>query len=337
MTRTMLSVLLGAGLVLGGCTTLPAPSAAEPASATSFPSAPGGELVIMGSLAYRARIALPESAVAVLEVRDLISGQVVAEQRIELKGKQVPVPMLLTVPNGALRADGDYEVRGGIKQGGQPVWVSAPVPLSQQAGTLQLGTVQLQPHEALAFASRLQCGDQQIDAGFKGDTMVLQAGQKRFALTQVRTASGAKYVADSDAQTWFWSKGQGGMLQLNGKQYPECTPVKQEVRGMNAAMLQGAEWRVVDAGPRPATLNFAPDGRITGVAGCNRYFGQYTQNGDALTFSQVAATRMGCDAAVMKQEAAFLKTLNQVQRFSIAADGTLTLHAGGAAAIVARR
>ncbi|WP_432719318.1 META domain-containing protein [Jeongeupia wiesaeckerbachi] len=337
MTRSMLLAMLGAGLVLGGCTTISNPSGNEPMTVTSLPSAPGGELVIIGSLSYRARIALPDNAVAVLEVRDLRSGQVVAEQRIELKGKQVPVPMLLTVPNGALHADGDYEIRGAIKQGGQTTWVSVPVALSQQAGALQLGTVLLQPYEALAFSSRLQCGDQQIDVGFKGDTMVLQAGQKRFDLSQVRTASGAKYVANADSQTWFWSKGQGGLLQLNGKSYPECTPVKQEADGMKASALQGAEWRVIDAGSRPGTLNFAADGRISGFAGCNRYFGQYTQSGDALKIGQVATTRMACEPAVMKQEAAFLQALGQVQRFSVAADGTLTLHTGDKAAITARR
>ncbi|MBM3116684.1 META domain-containing protein [Jeongeupia naejangsanensis] len=337
MTRTMLLAVLSTGLVLGGCTTMSGSSGNESTQATALPSAPSGELVIMGSLAYRARIALPDNAVAVLEVRDLDSGQVVAEQRIELKGRQVPVPMLLTVPNGALRADGDYEIRGGIKQAGQATWVSEPVKLSQQVGALQLGTVLLKPYEALAFSSRLQCGDQQIDVGFKGDTMVLQAGQKRFDLSQVRTASGAKYVANSDPQTWFWSKGRGGMLQLNGKSYPECVPVKQGAESMKANALQGAEWRVADAGPRPATLNFAADGRISGFAGCNRYFGQYTQNGDALKIGSVATTRMACDPAVMKQEAAFLQTLGQVQRFSVADDGTLTLHAADKAAITARR
>lgn len=61
------------------------------------------------------------------------------------------------------------------------------------------------------------------------------------------------------------------------------------------------------------------DGKISGSAGCNSYFAEYTLNGARLSFGPVAATKMFCNdpAGVMEQEAAFLTTLGKVASFRI--------------------
>jgi heat shock protein HslJ len=46
---------------------------------------------------------------------------------------------------------------------------------------------------------------------------------------------------------------------------------------------------------------------------------------------------MACEEPVMKQEQLFLELLERVSRFSIAADGTLTLHTNQDRTIAARR
>jgi uncharacterized lipoprotein YbaY len=47
---------------------------------------------------------------------------VVAEQRIELKGRQVPVPFELTVDRAKLVAGKQYSVRGAFFSGARPTW-----------------------------------------------------------------------------------------------------------------------------------------------------------------------------------------------------------------------
>ena len=75
-----------------------------------------GTVTIRGALAYRARIALPKQAVAVIELRAErgTDGAVVAEQRVELNGKQVPVPFELVVDRSTLTGKPPYQIRGGI-------------------------------------------------------------------------------------------------------------------------------------------------------------------------------------------------------------------------------
>jgi heat shock protein HslJ len=68
------------------------------------------------------------------------------------------------------------------------------------------------------------------------------------------------------------------------------------------------------------SLEYDPaTGGISGSAGCNRYFGEATVDGDALTFSTgpLGMTRMACSEEVMVQEAEFIETLGQVTRFAI--------------------
>ena len=113
--------------------------------------------------------------------------------------------------------------------------------------------------------------------------------------------------------------------------------------GEPASLLQGAEWTVVEIGGAPlvagskVTLDFAPDGRVSGHASCNNFTGAYTLSGEGLAISRVAGTRMMCDATLMDQERKFLDTLGGVQNFSIAADGALLLNTGDGRTIKAQR
>jgi len=113
--------------------------------------------------------------------------------------------------------------------------------------------------------------------------------------------------------------------------------------GEPVSLLQGAEWTVVEIGGVPldagskVTLDFAPDGHVSGHASCNNFTGAYTLSGEGLTISKVAGTRMMCEAALMEQERKFLDTLGGVQTFSIAADGALLLKTVDGRTIKARR
>jgi heat shock protein HslJ len=113
--------------------------------------------------------------------------------------------------------------------------------------------------------------------------------------------------------------------------------------GEPASLLQGAEWAVAEIGGAPlvagskVTLDFAPDGRLSGNSSCNRFTSAYTLSGEGLAISKAASTRMMCDATLMDQERRFLDTLGAVKNFSIAADGALLLNTGDGRTIKARR
>jgi heat shock protein HslJ len=113
--------------------------------------------------------------------------------------------------------------------------------------------------------------------------------------------------------------------------------------GEPASLLQGAAWTVVEIGAAPlvagskVTIDFAPDGRLSGHSSCNRFTSAYTLSGEGLAISKAAGTRMMCEAALMDQERGFLEVLGAVQNFSIAADGALLLNTGDGRTIKARR
>ena len=79
------------------------------------------------------------------------------------------------------------------------------------------------------------------------------------------------------------------------------------------------------AGPAP-TLTIDAEGRVSGDAGCNRYFGSVELKNDTARFSGIGATRRACaDAAGMAQETRFLEALGTITAFREATNGRLVL------------
>ncbi len=115
-----------------------------------------------------------------------------------------------------------------------------------------------------------------------------------------------------------------------------------------ATTLVGPEWRVntFNNGNQAAvgllagteiTMMFGEDGKVQGSAGCNRYFGGYTLNGDALTVGALATTRAFCPEpeGIMEQETQFLMALQSAATFTIQ-NGSLDIRtADGAIAVLA--
>jgi len=280
----------------------------------------------------------------------------------------------------------------------------------------------------------LRCGDQIASAEYTKDRMRLTFGAETFDLHRVRKASGAKYEAEGDPPTSFWSKGPIGTLVVRGRTYPQCSWISGEDEGFRATgnepgwrlditgttmtlladygktrielpvppletsvglrrytssyggkdlkvsiferrctdtmsgmphpnavvvvfedrtlhgcggdpatLLQGAEWVVEDLDGRGIidrsrmTLKFGSDGRLSGRASCNNYWGTYSLTGEVLTVSQIAATRKACPESLMSQENGFLGLLKEIKRFSISPDGALILYTGDQSTIKARR
>ncbi|NVK41674.1 MAG: META domain-containing protein [Oceanospirillaceae bacterium] len=84
--------------------------------------------------------------------------------------------------------------------------------------------------------------------------------------------------------------------------------------------LAGSRWRVetIAGKPLPAsiesTVEFGPDGRLFGMAGCNRYRGRYRLDGDTLQVQQLVTTRKLCFPTIMIHEQSLLRVLQGARR-----------------------
>lgn len=111
------SALVLAVLTLAACMTT-VPTLPEPAAS---PSAG----VLAGTVAYRARIALPPDAVAEVRLVDAAGG-VVARETIPAAGRQVPLPFALRYTPEAIRAGVAYTLHADIRDGaGRALWATA--------------------------------------------------------------------------------------------------------------------------------------------------------------------------------------------------------------------
>ncbi len=102
-------------------------------------------------------------------------------------------------------------------------------------------------------------------------------------------------------------------------------PAKSEDMGnLSVGRLQGTSWTLreqIDMDgkkrvPQGAIGVSFEDGRISGSAGCNRYFAKVEDRGrGVISIGPVGVTRMACPQPLMDQEQSFLDTLGRVDRF----------------------
>lgn len=80
---------------------------------------------------------------------------------------------------------------------------------------------------------------------------------------------------------------------------------------------------VINAGR--VTMSFG-EGRVSGRAGCNQYSGAADYANGTIKVGPLISTKMACmEEGVMQQESTYLNALQSAERYSIAADGKLTL------------
>ena len=92
------------------------------------------------------------------------------------------------------------------------------------------------------------------------------------------------------------------------------------------------DWRVVELLGNPVVPGDGPEmtfakGHVSGLAGCNRFFGSYTlMPGFAL--SGLGMTRMACLGPAAEREAALTAALSQVNDWRLEGDEVLELLSG---------
>jgi heat shock protein HslJ len=166
---------------------------------------------ISGTLTYLQRIALAPEALVVVEargLRDVLLGQVA----FEAGGAQVPLAFALGVP-----ADVAVRLTATLGAEGGPQWAAGPVVIGPQM--TDAGDIVLAPG-GLPFA--MLCGDLPVTARYDGSGMELATPRGDLRLGEVAAASGARFEAEGDPSTWFWSKGEVATLSLFGEELPEC-------------------------------------------------------------------------------------------------------------------
>ena len=94
-----------------------------------------------------------------------------------------------------------------------------------------------------------------------------------------------------------------------------------------APKLENTYWKLVRIGERSvgavdpkSELHVRLDRsgqRVSGSGGCNRFTGGYTLDGDRITFTNLATTRMSCPEATMQQERAYFGALSPAGRWRI--------------------
>ncbi len=90
-----------------------------------------------------------------------------------------------------------------------------------------------------------------------------------------------------------------------------------------APALVGPTWRLTSIDGRQAladvrvTAVFGDDGRVTGSAGCNGYFGGARAEGAQISVGVLASTRMHCGDVVSCQELAYLSALPKAKAWRV--------------------
>lgn len=122
-----------------------------------------------------------------------------------------------------------------------------------------------------------------------------------------------------------------GSLILSGEQ-----DIKLTFKAATVESISNTQWKykhtetngTVISSVLPETslsLNFS-ETQATGSAGCNSFVGEYAQNGEYLSFKNMASTEKSClNTSIMEQESVYLKHLGNVKRMQVE-DKMLMLH-----------
>ena len=113
-----------------------------------------------------------------------------------------------------------------------------------------------------------------------------------------------------------------------------CSLVTDE-RDEMAEQVYERKWIVsqIEGGPAApgvtSTLLIAEDGKVSGNAGCNGYFGSAIIDNDAIAFGNLGTTRMACPEPAMGQEDRVLEALDSTRGYRLDKNDLILLDAGG--------
>ena len=117
-------------------------------------------------------------------------------------------------------------------------------------------------------------------------------------------------------------------LGCHEKTKPSTTGDEAKVPATSPSQLLDTKWELTEVYGKPvipaetdraAFIQFSSqDQRAVGMATINRFFGQFTLEGDKLKLDPLGMTRMAGPEPLMKQEDAFVKALSATKSYRIA-------------------
>ena len=117
-----------------------------------------------------------------------------------------------------------------------------------------------------------------------------------------------------------------------------CSLVE-DVTDLMAERLYGRTWIAEEVAGQPVTGGIEPslvvesDGKVSGHAGCNGYFGSVIIDGEAMSFGNLGATRMACAEPAMSQEGRLLRALDRTRGYRLL-EGNLVLLDGAGSPLI---
>lgn len=110
----------------------------------------------------------------------------------------------------------------------------------------------------------------------------------------------------------------------------------EDVPDKQAEQVYGRTWIAAEMGGQPVpggiepSLVLAPDGKISGNAGCNGYFGSVIIAGEAMSFGNLGSTRKACAEPLMAQEGKLLRALDSTRGYRLQQGELVLLDGAGA-------
>ena len=109
--------------------------------------------------------------------------------------------------------------------------------------------------------------------------------------------------------------------------------------GQWSLVSYGSASNQVPAAPDVDTsIEFGADGQLSGNVGCNGFGGEYTVDGDTITFSPITSTMMFCEGPVGEQETGTITVFQESATFVLDGDTlTITSADGNSVIVLARK
>jgi uncharacterized lipoprotein YbaY/heat shock protein HslJ len=331
---------------------LSATACREPATPNS--STPDGQpantAVVSGTISYRERLALTDRARAEITLEDVsrqdVAAPVLARQVLTAPG-QVPIRFELEFQPAEIDERMAYAVRAKIYDRGRLLFTTdthAPV-LTRGAGReAHLLLVAVEGSAEPGRAAPADVANVEIKGMFRylADAALLRDCRDGRSYP---VAMEAEYIELERAYLNSGiNAGQEVYVQLTGRFeerpamegnanevnlivakfeniHPDgsCDPaVPAELRDTYWKLLEvdGRQVAAPEGGPEAHLILATEESRVTGHAGCNRFFGSFEVSGDRLGFSALGSTMMACPEG-MQTERAFLQALGEANRYAI--------------------
>ena len=109
-----------------------------------------------------------------------------------------------------------------------------------------------------------------------------------------------------------------------------------DITDRKAERLYGHTWVAEEVDGQPVadgiepSLIVAADGKVSGNAGCNGYFGSVIVDGEAISFGNLGATQKACPEPAMSQEHRLLKALDSTRGYRLVNGALVLLDGAGA-------